>query len=67
MSRVNAEVVKNIRNVVVRRQFYFIAYNSRAVAVATYHHTLIAIALCYANRNRTIQNHCLLERRDAIL
>jgi hypothetical protein len=27
MSRVNAEVIKNTRSAVVRRQFYFIAYN----------------------------------------
>jgi hypothetical protein len=32
MSRVSAEVIKNTRSVVVRRQFYFIAYNVSQIA-----------------------------------
>lgn len=29
MSLVNAEVIRNTKNAVVRRQFYFIAYNGK--------------------------------------
>lgn len=31
MSLVNAEVIRSTKNAVVRRQFYFIAYNVKAL------------------------------------
>lgn len=34
MSRVNAEVTRSTKSAVVRRQFYFIAYNGKRLCVS---------------------------------